>query len=419
LNIVGIILKRQHIPFFLSAVVVFTLGLAKPVWADKVTVGILTSSGAQRTVYTSVAEEFESANPNIEIELLFRSDAEYKEDLNKWFSQRQGPDILNWQGGERLYQYVRENKVKDIGELWQANDLLSTFSEGAVGAVSYQGKHYAIPISYYQWGFFYRESLFQQLNLSPPTTWQEFLDVCARLKRENIVPITIGAQFKWPTAAWFDYLNLRTNGLPFHQALLKGEIPFTDERVKEVFQNWKELLDNEYFVDRYNGWNWQQAMPFMYHKLAGMTLMGNFFAGAMPSTLREDFKFFRFPVINPQIPVYEEAPLDLFMVPSYAKSNPSADKFLLFLAGKRFQEKFNETVSMISPNIQTKSSSDYFIQAGTQTLNAAQGVSQFFDRDTNAEMAGVATTVFTEFMDDKNINKALNKLESARQQHLL
>lgn len=394
------------------------LAVIKPVIAEKVTVGILTSSGAQRTIYTSVTEEFKKANPRIEIDLLFRSDAEYKEDLNNWFDKKSGPDILNWQGGERLYQYVREGKVKDIGQLWQTHNLLNTFSEGSIGAVSYQGKHYAIPISYYQWGFYYRESLFKRLNLSPPRTWQEFMKVCDTLKSENIVPITIGAEFKWPTAAWFDYLNLRINGLPFHQALLKGEIPFTDPRVKTVFSHWKELLDKGYFVDRYNGWNWQQAMPFMYHKLAGMTLIGNFFAGAMPEAIRDDFKFFRFPVINPSIPLYEEAPLDLFMVPSYAKSNPAADKFLLFLADKRFQEKFNETMSMISPNLKTKSSSDYFIQAGTQTLNAAQGVSQFFDRDTNAEMAGVATTVFTEFMDDKNISKALQSLEKARQEHL-
>jgi multiple sugar transport system substrate-binding protein len=388
-------------------------------YAQKVTVGVLSNSGVQRAIYTSFVKEFEQENPDIQIELLIRADAEYKEQLAEWFANKNGPDLLNWQGGERLYQYVREGKIAAIDDFWQQNNLASQFSQAAIGAVSLDGRHYAVPISYYQWGLYYRESLFEKLSLQAPTNWQEFLEVCAVLKEQNITPITIGAKYKWPTSAWFDYLNLRVNGLEFHQSLLSGKVPFTDDRVRQVFLKWKELLDKEYFVQRYNGWNWQQAMPFMYHKLAGMTLIGNFFAGVMPPTIKDDFKFFRFPIINPQLPIYEEAPLDLFMVPSYAKHNVAAQKFLLFLASKRFQEEFNEKLGMISPNIQTNSSSDYFIQAGTKTLNRAVGVSQFFDRDTNAGMADVATVVFTEFMDDKNIDKALERLESARQEHLL
>jgi multiple sugar transport system substrate-binding protein len=103
---------------------------------------------------------------------------------------------LNWQGGERLYQYVRENKVKDISQIWSGNDLESVFSDAAKGAVLYQNNRYAIPISYYQWGFYYRQSLFDQHGLSAPTTWDGFLAVCAKLKAAGVTPITIGAQYK-------------------------------------------------------------------------------------------------------------------------------------------------------------------------------------------------------------------------------
>jgi multiple sugar transport system substrate-binding protein len=385
--------------------------------ANDLTVGVLTSSGVQRSMYATFEKEFEAANPDIQLTILIRSDAEYKEEMKTWFAEGEGPDILNWQGGERLYQYVREKKVNDISQIWSKNGLESVFSDAAKGAVSYESKRYAIPISYYQWGFYYRQSLFDQHGLSAPTTWDEFLAVCAKLKAAGVTPITIGAQYKWPTAAWFDYLNLRINGLEFHQQLLKGEIAYTDSRVEDVFAHWKVLLDNDYFVDRQNGWNWQQAMPFMYHKLAGMTLIGNFFAGTLPTVLKDDFRFFRFPIIDPNLDVYEEAPLDLFMVPSYAKENPAIEKFLLFLASKRFQQKFNETLGMISTNLTSDVSDDYFIQEGTETLNAAAGVSQFFDRDANADMASAAMEIFTEFLDSKNVSSAVNKLEEARKAH--
>lgn len=390
------------------------LFLSQKVFAEKVTVGILSTSGVQRSMYSSVAREFEKANPDIQVEMLFRSDAEYKEQILQWFNDGSGPDILNWQGGERLYQHVRQGRIANLSTFWQQHDLHDKFSQAAKGAVSLDNDIYAVPVSYYQWGFYYRKSLFDSLGMQAPTDWQSFLAVCEKLKSQGVTPITIGAQYKWPTAAWFDYLNLRLNGLAYHQALLKGEIPFTDSGVRQVFEHWKELLAKGYFVDRYNGWNWQQAMPFMYHKLAGMTLIGNFFAGTLPEVLKDDFRFFPFPIINNEVAVFEEAPLDLFMIPSYAKQNTSAKRFLLYLASKEFQQKFNREVGMIPPNIQSELSNDYFIQQGTKILNEAEGVSQFFDRDTNAELAGAATEIFTVFMDNKDIQAALLALEEAR-----
>ena len=405
--------------FYIGLLGVFFITLIAPQrsFANEITLGVLTSSGVQRSMYAAFEKEFEAANPDIQLTILIRSDAEYKEEMKTWFAQGEGPDILNWQAGERLYQYVRDNKVKDISHIWKKNGLGSVFSDAVKGAVSYENKRYAIPISYYQWGFYYRQSLFEEHGLSAPTTWDEFLAVCATLKAAGVTPITIGAQYKWPTAAWFDYLNLRINGLEFHQKLLKSEIVYTDSRVESVFNHWKTLLDKGYFVDRYNGWNWQQAMPFMYHKLAGMTLIGNFFAGTLPLVLKDDFRFFRFPIIDLSVDVYEEAPLDLFMVPSYAKENPAIEKFLLFLASKGFQQKFNETLGMISTNLTSDVSDDYFIQVGAETLNASAGVSQFFDRDANADMSSAAMEIFTAFLDTKNVSVTLKKLEEARKEY--
>ena len=386
--------------------------------AEKVTLGVLLSSGTQRTTISSLVEEFEAKEPGIEVEIIFKLDAEYKEELNKWFREESGPDILNWQGGERLYQYVRQGKVKNLQQMWLQEGLSETFSPASISAVSLNNQVYAIPISYYQWGFYYRKSVFNKLNLQAPTTWNEFLNVSARLKSEGIAPITIGTKYKWPTAAWFDYLNLRVNGLDFHLALLQGKESYLDPRVTKVLNRWKELLDKGFFLEQSNGRNWQQAMPFMYHKYAGMTLIGNFFTGVLPPEIKNDFQYFKFPIVDESVPMYEEAPLDLFMVPSYARLTESSRKLLMFFASRRFQETFNETMGMIPPNMNTKRSADPFINKGTATLNEAVGVSQFFDRDTSAEMSAVAMDVFAEFMSDKDILKAQRALENARKEHL-
>ncbi len=413
--------KSRQTLGFLGFILLFLSTLLHPVasQAETIEVGILQSAPVQKIVLVRHAKQFEDVNPDIQVKLNFYSDADFKVALAEWLESSRGPDIVTWQGGQRLYQYVEQNQVEDLSAIWSKYNLHSNFAEGAVKAVSLNNRRYAIPVSYYQWGFYYRRSVFQTLGLSEPSSWQEFLNVCETLKNAGITPITIGAKNKWTSAAWFDYLNLRINGLDYHQRLLQGEISFNNAGVKNVFKKWKQLLDSGYFVDRYNGWTWSEAMPYMYHKMAGMTLIGNFFAGAMPTTLRDDFGFFRFPIIDSKQKIYEEAPLDLYMVPKYVNLNSSVERFLVSLSSTEFQQTYNEGVGMISPNIKVRSNSDYFIQEGQRTLKQAAGVSQFFDRDTNADMAGAATAIFTDFMDHKNISKTINELEIARQKFLL
>lgn len=415
-----LVCKSRQLNNFLVVFNLFFLALLlnSKAQAETISVGILQTAPAQKTALVRIAQEFEQANPGANINLSFYSDADFKVALLEWLKAEQGPDVITWQGGQRLYQLVNKNQVKDLSYLWKKHQFKKRFTEGVTDAVSLDTKNYAIPVSYYQWGFYYRESVFKELGISAPSNWEEFISVCESLKNAGITPITIGAKYKWTSAAWFDYLNLRINGLEYHQQLLQGDISFKDKGVKQVFNRWKDLLDNGYFTDRYNGWSWSEAMPFMFHKMAGMTLVGNFFAGAMPDTLKSDFRFFKFPIINTNLPIYEEAPLDLFMLPNYVTNNATIDSFLVFLASEEFQQNYNESVGTISPNIKVKPSADYFIQQGAKLLSQAEGVSQFFDRDTNADMAGAATAIFTDFMDHKDVNKAVQELEVARQKYL-
>jgi multiple sugar transport system substrate-binding protein len=386
---------------------------------DTLNISVLVTNGDQRSTMSSLLSAFQKQNPNITTELTMLPDKEYKAALKTWLDSGKGPDIINWQAGERLYQYVRQNKVKSIDSVWKKHHLADKFTRGSISAVSWKSEVYGIPISYYQWGLYYRKSLFKQFDLTPPTNWSEFIHVCKTLKQNNITPITIGTKYKWPSAAWFDYLNLRINGLEFHSQLLRGEISFQDPKVITVFQYWQQLLVPNYFVEQGENWKWDEAMPFLYHRLAGMTLVGNFFAGHMPELLKDDFGFFRFPIINEEIPTFEEAPLDAFIVPHYTQITPSVERFLLFLSENKFQEPLNNQLGMISPNVNVAGSNDYFSLIGKKTLSEAAGLSQFFDRDTNDGMSAEAINIFTNFIADHNIDKAIDGLERARKKHLL
>jgi raffinose/stachyose/melibiose transport system substrate-binding protein len=59
----------------------------------------------------------------------------------------------------------------------------------------YQGKQYVVPTgaSYYT-GVFYNKKMFQQNNLSIPTTWSEFVTLCNTLKSKGVAPLGIAGK---------------------------------------------------------------------------------------------------------------------------------------------------------------------------------------------------------------------------------
>jgi multiple sugar transport system substrate-binding protein len=105
------------------------------------------------------------------------------------------------------------------------------------------GKKWGVPYTYYNWGVYYRKDIFENLGIDVPKTWDDFKAAGATLNANGVTPITIGSKYLWTAGGVFDYLNLRTNGYDFHMALTKGEVAWTDDRVKATFSNWKELVD--------------------------------------------------------------------------------------------------------------------------------------------------------------------------------
>ncbi len=77
----------------------------------------------------------------------------------------------------------------------------------------------------------------------------------------------------------------------------------------------------------------------------------------------------------------------------------------------------NEVLGQLPINSNASVGDDKFIQAGFQMLSTTPGgIAQFFDRDTDAEMAAAGMEGFQEFMMfPDNLDDILNRLESLRQ----
>jgi multiple sugar transport system substrate-binding protein len=57
-------------------------------------------------------------------------------------------------------------------------------------------------------------------------------------------------------------MNLRVNGYEFHMDLTAGKVPWTDPKVKAVFEKWAELVEALLRLENHAAIDWQDALRF-------------------------------------------------------------------------------------------------------------------------------------------------------------
>jgi multiple sugar transport system substrate-binding protein len=280
------------------------------------------------------------------------------------------------------------------------------------------GKQFGVPYTYYQWGIYYRKDIFQANGIAVPKNWAELVAASAKLKAAGVTPFAIGTKALWPTGGWFDYMNLRVNGYEFHMDLTAGKVPYTDAKVKAVFDKWGELVKPGYFLENHAALDWQDAMPQLVQGKAAMYLMGNFIVAPLKQAGLTDANlgFFQFPEITAGIPMAEDAPTDTLHIPAKAKNVENAKKFLAFMGRADVQTQLNTTLGQLPVNNKASKPADPFLEQGFAMLSGAYALAQFYDRDAPAEMAKAGMEGFQEFMvKPENLDKILDRLEKARQ----
>ena len=377
------------------------------------------SNPAPRAVMEGMVADFGELHPDLNIELTIVDREAWKTQIRNALGANP-PDVVNWYAANRMRPYVDAGLFADISDLWAEPEFEALAS--TKGAMTLDDKQWGVPYTYYQWGVYYRKDIFEEYGLEEPTTWEEEKANCQTLLDNGIKCYTIGTKFLWTAGGWFDYINSRTNGYDFHIELATGQVPWTDDRVRQTFANWRELIDMGAFIDDHQTYSWQEALPFMVNGEAAAYLMGNFSVAAFrDGGLTDDqLDFYQFPVINPDVDYAEDAPTDTFHIASGAENMDAAKEFLRFVTSAENQTKINsgDARGQLPVNANASVDDDKFLREGFEMLanNAGGGIMQFFDRDFDAEMASVGMEGLQEFMVfPDNLDDILARLEETRQ----
>lgn len=212
-------------------------------------ISLLIFSVEQRNAFEEIAVNFSAQCPGIDIVYSSSDDTGYKQMTGLWLSDNPNLDLMVSLWPFELKKVAERGLIEPLTSLWTEPEL-QKYPNEMKELITHNGEQFGVPLSVGFWGFFANQNVLQEFNINRLESTSDLLSACRTLSRNQIVPIGLGLEEKWPVLALLDYLNLKVNGLSFHNQLMEGKIKFTDEKVLAVLQLWREMIDSQCFLEK-------------------------------------------------------------------------------------------------------------------------------------------------------------------------
>jgi len=176
--------------------------------------------------------------------------------------------------------FIREYGQK--GHILTLNGVLdeAKFLPGALDAVKVGDKLYgAAYTGKVKPGFWYRKSFFAKHGLTPPNTWNEFVELLEKIKKIPGIkaPIASGDGVGWPLSDVTEHFLISFGGPELQLDLIEGKVRWDSNLVMKGMNKLVSLLKNKYFGEPTEWtlvlkqwWNGDYALYFMGSWITGM-----------------------------------------------------------------------------------------------------------------------------------------------------
>lgn len=354
-----------------------------------VTMGSNRANPAQREAIAESLALWE-ADSGVRVELNTIDSTSFQESLNNYL-QGTPDDVVAWFAGYRMRHLAERGLISDATGVWEERGFHDVFTDQVRDLCSGpDGRQYMVPDSTSPWAVFYRRSVFEEHGYEEPSTKEEFIGLCERMRDDGLVPLAYGVREGWPAMGTFDHLNLRLNGPEFHLGLLNGDHPWDGPEVKAVFGAWKELLPYHQASPLGRGIN--EAQTSLVRGEAGMMLCGLFLTHVFSEEDLADLDCFAFPEFDAEIGAdVVETPIDGFMLSGDPRNPGAATDLVGHLGTLRAQEIYTAIDPQALPTHQRADLSELSaLDAKIMDMIAGAGaLTQYMDRDTRPDFASV------------------------------
>jgi multiple sugar transport system substrate-binding protein len=174
--------------------------------------------------------------------------AAYQTAMQQSINDASAPGMFTWWNGDQLNTLAKNGLLLDLTDEWTNYYIPSGVSKDVEAALSYEGKAYAAPYAVLNNTVIYNKRAFAKAGIEAvPATFDEFLADCEKLKAAGITPIALKND-SWAGFIWFQQM-LAVYDISLYTGVCDGSIPYTDQRIKDVMNAWKDMFDKGYFAE--------------------------------------------------------------------------------------------------------------------------------------------------------------------------
>jgi ABC-type glycerol-3-phosphate transport system substrate-binding protein len=212
--------------------------------------------------YQYVDQKFKEKYPNAKIDWTGMGDGPAGLNyLQMQLAAGTGPDVFDFQN--RVVPWGKAGYLYDMSDQPWVSHVIAPMKTSS----SYQGKTYAAPVQISGWGVFYNKAIYEdELGLTPPKTFQEFLDQCAKIKAAGHVPLITGGADGWPfQGVVLTYLSfLYGKDANFARDVWDGKATLAGPEMKSLFDAAKQTYDAGYFHPALMSTTWAQSQTMFW-----------------------------------------------------------------------------------------------------------------------------------------------------------
>lgn len=190
-----------------------------------------TGGQPQAPVIEPAFKSFDEDNPNIKLQIETAAGNTILEQLRTEMGVGDPPDVFTHWGMRRSENYINNNLVADLSELIASDpEMEGRYNDGAFGPVTYQGGIYALPFQGYSYYLMINKELFEQHNVTVPTTYDELREAVIQFRDAGLIPFAANNHSaRYMLLTWFgqkktvdDLIAHALAEEPFDEALLQA-----------------------------------------------------------------------------------------------------------------------------------------------------------------------------------------------------
>lgn len=251
------------------------------------------------------------------IDIQYEGSKEFEATISIRVDGGSAPDIADFPQPGLLNTFVKSGKVLDISKFMDVEKLKANYNQSWLDMATMEGPSGNIMAGVWARSsvkslVWYPKKAFDEAGYTVPQTWDEMLALTEQIAKDGdpawAIGIESGAATGWAATDWIEDIMLRTTTPENYDKWVKGELPFTDDVVKNAVKKMSDIWLNKDYV--YGGTKsivttaFGDAPKVMFEEQpkAWMHRQASFITSFFPQNLKsgEDYDWFYLPPIDPQ-----------------------------------------------------------------------------------------------------------------------